>query len=140
MVECIICLEEIEDEYAVIHNVNEVNKLHPECIQKWTEHSSIGIITRDTITNYSVFRNDRYVKTVTIPQNQKRITVEDETLTFREILNNIIRGQDDSQNDSFGSSNEFDSIYGFDPEDDGEMTLLSVLLIFLKLCFCLELE
>ena len=89
MTECIICLDDIGDEYAIIHNVNEVNKLHPECVQKWTEHSLIGIMTRDLIINYSVFKNDRYVKTVCVDKDQERTLVQDQHLTFREIWDKI---------------------------------------------------
>jgi hypothetical protein len=131
MVECVICLDEIENEYAIIHNVNEINKLHPECIQKWTEHSLIGIMTRDIITTYSIFKDDRYIKTVTVPQNQKRVLIEDERLTFREILSELL-GHDESQDDDSSDSLEF--------SDRSEMTFLSAMFIFIKLCFCLDLE
>lgn len=88
MAECIICLQSIDNdsEYAIIHNVNEVNKLHPECLQRWTENSLIGLVTLDLITNYSIFKNDRYIKTVTIKEDQPRTLVGDQHITAWELL------------------------------------------------------
>ncbi len=123
MTECIICLDDIgnDDEYAMIHNVGEKNIYHPKCLQTWTEHSLIGIITREPIKHYSIFKNEQHINTITIKDDQPRKLVDDEPtlweffrdVTFFEILFN----EDD---DSFDLDNFGDGILANETENDIE--------------------
>jgi len=146
MTECIICLENIDSdsEYAIIHNANEVNKLHPECIQKWTEHSLIGLVTLDLITAYSVFKNDRYIKTVIVKEDQPRTLVGDVHLTFSEIWNKIFSLSDDDSYDLIEDDSEDEEIEELEdiqndvPEPNDDITdILTFGNLFNQCCICL---
>lgn len=65
---CIICLDELDDgcKYAVINNVDEKYKYHPECLELWTNSHSTGIITRNIINTYSIYQNDKCISTISL--------------------------------------------------------------------------
>jgi len=57
MEECLICLELIQEDYAVVNNVYERGIYHTSCLEKWLKDSTRGVLSREKPTSYMVFRN-----------------------------------------------------------------------------------
>ena len=66
MSECPICLDKINDEFAVINNLGETGKYHPNCLQSWLGKSSNGILTNNIVETYSIYNDDKYINTLSI--------------------------------------------------------------------------
>jgi hypothetical protein len=55
---CLICLDEIENQYATINSEGEVGKYHLTCLQTWFTKNPYGIISRVPVETYTIFEND----------------------------------------------------------------------------------
>ncbi len=66
MDECPICLCNIKHnkKYVVINNLGENGKYHPKCLKLWMKKSLNGILTDNVIVTYSIYKNDRYINTL----------------------------------------------------------------------------
>ena len=63
MLECAICLNTIDDQYAMIDNIGETGHYHLECLQEWIKKSKCGIITQFPIKTYSIYNADQSIIT-----------------------------------------------------------------------------
>lgn len=57
MEDCLICLEPIVDNYAVINNEYEQGIYHTYCLQTWLKDNPRGIKSREKPKSYIVFNN-----------------------------------------------------------------------------------
>jgi len=98
MSECPICLDNIDDDFAVINNLGETGKYHPNCLQSWLEKSPNGILTNNIVETYSIYNNDKYINTLSI--NHEVINLNDDPFSIP-IENGFINNDSSSCNSDF---------------------------------------
>lgn len=57
MEDCLICLDLIQDDYAVVNNEHERGIYHIHCLEKWLKDSTRGVLSREKPKSYIVFNN-----------------------------------------------------------------------------------
>lgn len=75
MDECLICLELIENNYAIVDNEHERGIYHIQCLEKWLKDSCRGVLSREKPISYIVFNNgvrqEIFIKNVVPISNDK---------------------------------------------------------------------
>jgi len=62
MTECLICLDNINCQYAMIDNIGERGQYHSECLEQWIKTSkNRGILTQLPIETYTIFNADQSI-------------------------------------------------------------------------------
>jgi hypothetical protein len=60
--ECGICYDLIQDQYAVIDRIGEKGVYHVYCLQRWLKTSPLGgILTQSQAKTYSVFNQEKII-------------------------------------------------------------------------------
>ena len=91
--ECSICFGPIENKYAIINNKNEPTyKYHVTCISKWAAFSKNGIISRETITKYTIYDNDKIESVVYTNEPYNTVTCTETMFLLFRLLFLIVFG------------------------------------------------
>jgi len=79
MEECLICLELIQDDYAVVNNVYERGIYHTTCLEKWLKDSTRGVLSREKPKSYMVFNNVGRKIVINMPPLVTELTIENQS-------------------------------------------------------------
>lgn len=75
--ECLICYDDISDDYAIISNEFEKGIYHTHCLERWLFEGSRGILSREKPKSYIVIKNGQsnevLTEDITIVKKQSNI-------------------------------------------------------------------
>jgi hypothetical protein len=62
---CPICLDDIDNQYAIINNVGETEKYHSACLERWLTTKRSGIMNPGLLVEtYSIYENGHLSQTI----------------------------------------------------------------------------